>query len=250
VTADRAIGAVQRMIAGARSVLVLTGSGISAESGVPTFRGKGGVWEGADVMAVGSIDGFRKDPAKVWRFYNDRFTRYAGVEPNAAHAALTRLEARLAAEGGRFTLATQNIDGLHQAAGTGNVIELHGSGRHVRCTSCRYTGDLTQDMLDDLPTCPDCGALLRPNVVWFGESLPPGAMEAALEACGACDLFMTVGTSAVVQPAAGLIHLAAQAGARTIEVNLEVTPASGIVDISLRGRAGQLLPKIIDGDPA
>jgi len=234
------------ILAEAKTVAVLTGSGISAESGVPTFRGEGGVWEGVSVMEVGSIDGFRNNPERVWRFYNERFTKYSGVKPNAGHHALAQLEQRIVDAGGQFTLATQNIDGLHQMAGSQNVIELHGSGRHVRCTRCSYYDDLTLEMLAVLPRCPKCDAILRPDVVWFGESLPPGVIEAAVEACRACDVFMTVGTSAVVVPAAGLIQFAADFGARTIEVNLEATPASGIVDIALHGAAGDILPRLID----
>ena len=246
MTNDRDLKAACSILAEAKTIAVLTGSGISAESGVPTFRGEGGVWDGVSVMEVGSIEGFRKDPERVWRFYNERFTKYSGVKPNAGHDALAQLEQRIVDAGGRFTLATQNIDGLHQMAGSQNVIELHGSGRHVRCTRCSYYDDLTLEMLTALPTCPKCSAVIRPDVVWFGESLPPGAIEAAVEAGRTCDVFMTIGTSAVVVPAAGLIQLAAEAGARTIEVNLEATPASGIVDIALHGAAGDILPKLID----
>ena len=245
--ADIVLERAAAALAEAGSVAVLTGSGISAESGVPTFRGEGGVWEGVDVMELGSIEGFRKDPEKVWRFYNERFTKYSGAQPNAAHHALAGLEARIVEAGGQFTLATQNIDGLHQMAGSRNVIELHGSGRHVRCTQCRYYDSLTMAMLTTLPRCPKCDAILRPDVVWFGEGLPPGAMGAAVEACRACDVFMTVGTSAVVYPAAGLIQVAAQSGARTIEVNLEATQASGIMDLALHGPAGVVLPQLVDG---
>ena len=242
---DLELKAAQEIVAGAMSVVALTGSGISAESGVPTFRGEGGVWEGIDVMEVGSIEGFRKDPEMVWRFYGERFTKYSGVQPNVGHHALAELERRIVDAGGQFTLATQNIDGLHQMAGSRNVIELHGSGRHVRCTQCRYYDNLTLEMLTALPTCPKCNAMLRPDVVWFGEPLPPGAIEAAVEACQACDVFMTIGTSAVVYPAAGLIQAAAGAGARTIEVNLGATPASGIVDIALHGASGDILPTLV-----
>ena len=245
MTNDLELKAAHGILAKAKNVAVLTGSGISAESGVPTFRGEGGVWEGIDVMEVGSIEGFRTDPERVWRFYNERFTKYSGVKPNAGHDALARLEQRIVDAGGQFTLATQNIDGLHQMAGSQNVIELHGSGRHVRCTQCRYYDDLTLDMLTVLPTCPKCNAVLRPDVVWFGESLPTGAIGAAVEACRSCEVFMTIGTSAVVVPAAGLIQLAAETGARTIEINLEATPASGIVDIALHGASGDILPKLV-----
>ena len=242
---ERSIQAARQWLADAGSLAVLTGSGISAESGVPTFRGEGGVWEGADVMEVGSIEGFTKDPERVWRFYNERFTKYSGVGPNTGHHALARLEQRLIDAGGQFTLVTQNIDGLHQTAGSRNVIELHGSGRHVRCTQCRYYDDLTLDMLSALPTCPKCQAVLRPDVVWFGEGLPTGAIETAIEACRACEVFMTIGTSAVVHPAAGLIQMAVKAGARTIEINPEATAASDLVDLSLRGPAGDILPQLV-----
>lgn len=240
------IETARALLAEARYVAVLTGSGISAESGVPTFRGEFGLWEGQDVMKLASVEGFQKDPRAVWQFYNERLTKYAGVEPNPGHVALARLEQQVNDRGGRFALITQNIDGLHQLAGSSNVLELHGCGRLIRCTKCAYERDIDAAPLDDLPTCPACSAVLRPDVVWFGEGLPPGILEAASDASGSCDVFMTIGTSAVVYPAAALPPLAAQSGAKTIEVNPEPTPLTALMTLSLRGAAGDILPQLVD----
>jgi NAD-dependent deacetylase len=230
----------------ARRVAVLTGAGISAESGLATFRGGGGLWEGHRVEDVATPSAFRRDPQLVWRFYNLRRAALRTARPNPGHEALVRLEERLK---GGFTLITQNVDGLHRAAGSRNVLEVHGSLRHVRCTGCGTAGDRGTEPLDDLPHCPSCGGLLRPDVVWFEEALPEGVWRRAEQAALGCECFLVVGTSAVVYPAAGLVLLARDRGASVIEVNLERTPATGHADVSLFGPSGQVLPALLEKLP-
>jgi NAD-dependent deacetylase len=230
-------------LAEAKSVAVLTGAGVSAESGLATFRGADGLWEGHSILDVATPEGFQRDPALVWRFYNQRRTNLRAAQPNPGHRALVALEERFGSE--RFTLITQNVDGLHQAAGSRHVLELHGSIRVVRCTECDEETDRGTDPLDDMPKCA-CGGLLRPGVVWFHEMLPEATWaEAGRMACG-CDCFLVVGTSAVVYPAAGLIDAAARCGAHTIELNLAQTEASDRVDVSLFGPSGQVLPELVE----
>lgn len=235
----------------ATNVTVLTGAGVSAESGVPTYRGAGGgLWGGLRVEDWATPEGYARDRPRVWTWYSDRRVQLADVRPNAAHRALAELQRRLAARGGRATIVTQNIDALHQAAGAQDVLELHGSLLRIRCEQCMRREYVGCKPLEHGPTCPDCGAAMRPDVVWFGESLPMKVWHAAVDAAAACDVFITAGTSAVVYPAAGLLDVAKGRGARTIEVNLEATPASGAVDVSLLGRAGDVLPELLDGaDP-
>jgi NAD-dependent deacetylase len=236
---DRAAALLRR----AGRVAVLTGAGVSAESGVATFRGAGGLWEGHAVEDVATPEAFARDPALVWRFYNLRRSALAKVRPNPGHHALAQLEDRLA--GGAFTLVTQNIDGLHQAAGSRRVLELHGRLSRVRCTACSYLADRPGEALPDLPSCPECGALLRPDVVWFHEVLPHRVWRQACEETERCGCFLVVGTSAIVYPAAGLIRMARSAGAAVLEFNLERTAASSAADVSLFGPSGQLLPEVL-----
>jgi NAD-dependent deacetylase len=235
---DRAVAALRR----ARSVAVLTGAGVSAESGVATFRGAGGLWEGHRVEEVATPEAFARDPAFVWRFYHMRRANLRGIRPNPGHVALADLEGRF---GERFTLATQNIDGLHRAAGSRRVLELHGSLARVRCTGCGRVEDRGLEPLPELPTCDRCGSLLRPDVVWFHEMLPDDVWREAAHAAGTCDCFLVVGTSAVVYPAAGLAETARGSGAVVVEVNLEATPAGGRGGIGLYGPSGQLLPELV-----
>jgi NAD-dependent deacetylase len=241
---DAAIDRARAMLTTARRVAVLTGAGISAESGVPTYRGAGGLWAAFNSADVASAEGFARDPARVWTWHNERRMGLADVRPNAAHHALARIEEAMRARGGRFTLITQNIDGLHQAAGSSNVLELHGSILHVRCTACGAGRHVGFECVDALPRCDACGAAMRPDIVWFGEMLPQDVWREALDAATWADVLVTVGTSAVVYPAAGLVEMAAGNGARTIEVNLEPTGLSEAVDISLIGKAGDLLPRL------
>jgi NAD-dependent deacetylase len=240
-----AVGRAAVLLRGARRVAVLTGAGVSAESGVATFRGADGLWEGHDILDVATPSAFDRDPALVWRFYNQRRAGLGTVQPNPGHHALVRLEERLG--DGNFALVTQNVDGLHRAAGSRHVLELHGNLRRVRCTGCRILEDRGIEALADMPHCDGCGKLLRPDVVWFGEILPPEIWAAAEQAARACDCFLVVGTSAVVYPAAGLILIAKQHGAWVIEVNVARTDASSVADVGLYGPSGQILPQLLEG---
>jgi len=242
---DRKIHRARRLLASAQRLSILTGAGISAESGVVTFRQPGGLWETSPADQVATAEGFAADPAGVWRWYHDRRREMAAAQPNAAHVALAELERRVTARRGELTLITQNVDGLHAKAGSRNIIHVHGCLADVRCTRCEFRQRVGMGPIEDLPTCPHCQAVLRPDVVWFGEPLPADAWQAAVRACEACDLFLTIGTSASVYPAAGLIELAIDTGAKTIEINITPTPVSGLVDIALQGPAGEILPQIV-----
>jgi NAD-dependent deacetylase len=237
------------LLRSARSVAVLTGAGVSAESGVPTFRAADGLWEGHRIEEVATPFAFQRNPRLVWQFYNARRTNVRSVRPNPGHLALARLEDRF---GDRFTLVTQNVDGLHRAAGSRNLLEIHGSLHRTRCTGCGAVEDRGLEDLPELPTCGDCSALLRPDIVWFHEPLPEDVWERAALAALECDVFLVVGTSAVVYPAAGLIPVARGHGgskarpARVIEFNLEPTDASQLADVSVYGPSGQTLPKLLE----
>jgi NAD-dependent deacetylase len=233
----RAAAALRR----AERVAVLTGAGVSAESGVATFRGAGGLWEGHAVEEVATPEAFRRDPTLVWRFYNMRRTSMGSVRPNAGHRALAALEERW---GDSFALITQNIDGLHRLAGSRRVLELHGNLARVRCSRCKFHEDRGWQELPELPACPDCGHLLRPDVVWFHEMLPEDVWREAADVTAHCQCFLVVGTSAVVYPAAGLIDMARAVGATVIEVNLEPTGAN--VSLGLYGPSGEMLPQLVE----
>ena len=213
-------------------VLFFTGAGLSAESGIPTYRGAGGIWNEYDYEDYACQRAFDRDPHKVWEFHDRRRAAVAACEPNEGH--------QLIAATSGAVLVTQNIDGLHQRAGSGGVIELHGSLWRVRCDRC---GVVRPDL--DLPIDPrtcSCGACWRPDIVWFEDSLDPGVVAAAEQAVAGCDLLVAVGTSGVVYPAAGLPRLAA--GATRVEINPEETPVSGWYDLHLRGPASQMLRKL------
>lgn len=227
----------------ANKVAVMTGAGVSAESGVPTFRDANGLWEGHRVEEVATPEAFQRDPNLVWKFYNLRREKLWTVQPNPGHVALAEMEQRWTSE--RFTLSTQNIDGLHRAAGSVNVLELHGNLARVRCTVCSYLEERVGENLEPLPTCPECQSLIRPDVVWFNEMLPQDVWQKAAEASGECDCFLVVGTSAVVYPAAGLVDLAQQFGAKVIEINPKATPVTSRVDVSIQGKSGEVLPQIV-----
>lgn len=231
-----------KLLAKAGSVAVLTGAGISAESGIPTFRGLGGLWNGRDPMSLATPQAFAANPALVWEFYNWRRELVARAEPNPGHQALAKLAGKLT----RFTLVTQNVDRLHQRAGSRDVLELHGNLFEVRCTGCSRTFNRDGEALPPLPHCDACGQLLRPGVVWFGETLPPAVWEAAEVAVRQARLLLVVGTSAVVYPAAGLVATAQNAGGAVIEINLEPTPISDEVDLVLQGKAAAILPLLTD----
>ena len=229
----------------ARSVAVLTGAGISAESGIPTFRGPGGLWNNYRPEDLATPQAFARDPKLVWEWYDMRRQRVAAAQPNAGHRALAKLESHAP----NFNLITQNVDGLHRAAGNRNIIELHGNLWLLRCVSCGRQEENRCLPLSPLPPQCTCGGLMRPGVVWFGEALPADAIRLAVLAAEKCDVFLVCGTSAVVYPAASLPERAMAAGARVIEVNLEKTPFSQFAHISLRGKCGELLPRIIRVPP-
>jgi NAD-dependent deacetylase len=230
-------------IATARRVVVLTGAGVSAESGIPTFRGAGGLWRSFRAEDLATSEAFARDPRTVWEWYDWRRGLVAAAHPNAAHVALVELEHRCDS----FTLVTQNVDGLHHAAGTRNLIELHGSLWTLRCSRCGAEHIDRTVPLPELPPRCVCGAWERPGVVWFGESLPVGALERATDLVRCADLLLLVGTSAVVWPAAGLGEVALAARIPVIEVNPEATPYSGRV-LGLRGPAAVLLPALLARD--
>jgi NAD-dependent deacetylase len=241
---EEALDRAAELLIRAERVAVLTGAGVSAESGVATFRGAGGLWEGHRVEDVATPFAFERDPTLVWSFYNARRAGLRSVRPNPGHAALVAIEERL--QRGAFALITQNVDGLHRLAGSQNVLEIHGSIARVRCTGCGRVEDRGAEELPDLPTCDECGKLLRPNVVWFYEALPEDIWQQAERAAASCHCFLVVGTSAIVYPAAGLVETARATGARVIEVNLAPTPASEMADIGLYGPSGQVLPRLVE----
>jgi NAD-dependent deacetylase len=239
---DRLRSALDR----APAVCVLTGAGASAESGVPVYRGSKGIAEALSAADVATPEAFAGDPERVWAWYNDRRRQLAEIRPNAGHLALARLQQRIDAAGAdRFHLVTQNVDGLHQAAGSRDVIELHGNLWKTRCTACGQVADATGRLFDGVPRCPQCSAPSRPHVVWFGEMLPQEVWARALRAASGSEVFMAVGTSAVVQPAASLVHVAADAGATTVEINPEATANTPWVDVSLVGKSGDILPRLV-----
>jgi len=239
------INAVAARIAAARALACMTGAGVSAESGVPTFRDAGGLWEGHRPEEVATPQAFARDPQLVWRFYRERRRGLLNVKPNPAHTALVELERRFP----HFALITQNVDGLHPIAGSRQVIALHGDIWIDRCTRCGFERRATTVDEDD-PICTRCSQPARPGVVWFGEMLPPGAIETAVQAAQDCDVMLVVGTSSVVEPAASLAHLAKGGGATVIEINLEPTPLTPFADFALHGPAGVILPEIIAALPA
>ena len=227
---------------GAYSDAVLTGSGISAESGVPTFRdAQTGLWARYDPMELATPEAFTRDPRLVWEWYAWRRKLVEGASPNPGHEALAELERHVP----EFTLITQNVDGLHRRAGSQRVIELHGN---IMRSICSREGVVAEPRGDDPevpPTCLRCGAILRPDVVWFGETLPQKELEEAFMAAHNCDLFFSIGTSSLVQPAASLPFEALRGGVSVVEVNSDETPLTRHVEYGLRGRAGEVLPALV-----
>ena len=225
----------------ARHVCVLTGAGVSAESGVPTFRdAQEGLWAKYRPEDLATPEAFLADPGLVWRWYRWRRDVVAGVDPNAGHVALARLEKLVP----RLTLITQNVDNLHQRAGSAEVIEFHGNIFDDRCFAegTRHTGDEAHE----IPTCPECGSPLRPGVVWFGEAIPEGALDESCAAAADCDVFLSIGTSAAVYPAAGLADIARKQGAMLIEINPEPSMRAASFDFALAGKSGEILPELVE----
>ncbi len=227
----------------AQRVTVLTGAGISAESGVPTFRDAlTGLWAQYDPQELATPQAFRRDPKLVWEWYQWRRELVGTAAPNPGHYALAEIERRVP----HFTLITQNVDGLHQQAGSAKVIELHGNIARYKCFDDGQLVETWPETGEVPPRCPRCGGYLRPDVVWFGEMLPPRALEAAYSASSEADLLLTVGTSSIVQPAASLPVEAAYRGATTVEVNPAETPISALMTYTLRGPSGVILPALLN----
>jgi NAD-dependent deacetylase len=241
VTSPNISAELRRRFDDAKSVLVLTGAGVSAESGVPTFRGGGNsaVWKGLpfDVISSGAM--LERNLPAVWEWFDYRRDVLRALEPNPAHQAIASWQERFA----DLTLVTQNVDGLHQRAGSRNVVELHGNIWRARCTVCRLVHEIPME--GDRPeACEECGNTLRPDVVLFGEMLPPGAFEFALERASRCELCFVIGTSGLVYPAASLPEVAKSSGAFVYEINPEPTPLSSLCDEVIMGKAGEVLPRI------
>ncbi len=245
------------LLAGARRVCVLSGAGVSAESGVPTFRGEDGLWKSHSPQELATPQAFGRDPRLVWEWYEWRRERIRGCRPNPGHEAL----ARFALESGKVRIVTQNVDGLHEeaartAAGGGDPspalpLELHGSIFRVRCTRCSYQvphrEPLTTSTPEELPRCPVCSSLLRPDVVWFGEALDPGILSEAFEEARISQVCIVVGTSALVHPAASVPLATRDAGGSILEVNPTQTPLTHLARFSLQGAAGEILPELLRG---
>ena len=233
--------AVKARLNAAQSITVLTGAGMSADSGVPTFRGPDSLWRNFRAEDLASPSAFVRDPRLVWEWYNWRRELIATKRPNAAHVALAELERRV----GHFRLITQNVDGLHRLAGSEKLSEIHGNIWMVRCTGCGRIEENRTVPLPLLPYCSACGALLRPHIVWFGESLATEDITRSYEALESCELLLIIGTSGIVYPAASFAPVAKAHGAFVVELNLEATPNSEIVDVGFTGRANDLVPELL-----
>ena len=232
---------VREWLKQARSVAVLTGAGVPAESGIPTFRGNNGLWKQHRAEDLATPGAFGRDPKLVWEWYDWRRGLIAEAKPNPGHYALAALEERTP----KFTLITQNVDGLHESAGSRNVLGLHGSIWILRCVSCGHEMEDRRTPLPEIPPRCECGALLRPGVVWFGEALASEVWRPAEIAARTADVFLVIGTSAAVYPAAGLAQIAKSSGARVVEINIAETGLSQQIDEFLEGPSGKLLPSLI-----
>jgi len=241
---DSSIATLSERLNRCHRVTVLTGAGVSAASGIPTFRGPGGLWRQHRPEQLATPAAFSRDPQLVWEWYAWRRSLVADCKPNRAHEVLASWSRRFET----FACVTQNVDGLHERAGTRGVARFHGSIWELQCwrrcedSPARWRND-DVPFPDLPPQCPHCGGLARPGVIWFGESIDPAVVEQSLTAT-TCDLFLTIGTSALVHPAAGLVHEAKRRGAFTAELNLDTTPASGQVDLAIHGPAEQLLDQV------
>ena len=236
------LGIVKERLAAARSITILTGAGISADSGVPTFRGTDGLWRNFRAEDLATPEAFERDPRLVWEWYNWRRELIATKQPNDAHKAIAELERRCP----DFWLITQNVDGLHQEAGSRKLSEIHGNLWTVRCTACGMITNNHDVPIAILPSCARCGSLLRPHIVWFGESLFTDDLDCCSRALTRCDVLLVIGTSGIVYPAAGFTSVAKEAGAFVAEINPDSTPQSSLVDVSLQGRAKDLVPLLFD----
>lgn len=242
---DRATDAILHAVDAGLPIVSLTGAGISEESGIPTFRGESGIWREHDPETVASYEGFRRDPRLVWQFHERLREMCRDAAPNPAHMALAWLQ-RALGERCDMPVITQNIDGLHQRAGTREVIELHGNAHRARCERCGAMIERLPDTLEELPPRCDCGGMLRPDVVWFGEQLPRDALERAQRWAEGAGVMLVIGTSCTVQPAASLPIVALRSDATVIEVNPELTAASAVVQVTLRGPAGEVMAELAE----
>lgn len=227
-------------IISAKKIVFVTGAGISQESGIPTFRGKDGLWKKYDAMKLATINAFHSNPKLVWEWYEDRRRAILDARPNPGHFAIADLE-----EFFEVIIATQNIDGLHQRAGSKNVLELHGSIIRIKCISCEYSQDVIKNFEQIPPYC-KCGSILRPDVVWFGEPLPTNVLSKAIDEASTCDVMVVAGTSLLVSPANTLPIYAKQNNAILIEINPEETSMSSYMDISIRDSSANSLPKLVN----
>jgi NAD-dependent deacetylase len=232
---------LKEKLTAAHAIVVLTGAGISADSGVPTFRGADGLWRNYRAEDLATPEAFARNPRLVWEWYNWRRELIATKRPNPAHEALAELERR----GQPFWLITQNVDGLHRAAGSRKLSEIHGNIWMVRCTHCGLTEENRDVPIAVLPACRRCAGLLRPHIVWFGEALDPQDLARCAAVLQRCDVFLVIGTSGAVYPAAGFVFTAKEAGAFVAEINLDETPQTDLVDLSLRGRAKEIVPLLM-----
>ena len=239
---DMIRGTALRLVHSRKSV-ALTGAGISAGSGIPTFRGSQGLWSKYDPAEYADIDAFMRNPAKVWVMIKELLDVITSARPNPAHIALAELEGM----GLLSSVITQNVDNLHQRAGSKNVIEYHGNNERFYCLECQARYSLKDFSLKEMPPRCRCGGIIRPDVVFFGEPIPLKALISAEAEARSCELMLVVGTSAIVYPAANLPYLAKAAGAKVVEVNLEETPLTGYIsDYILKGSAGEILPIIVE----
>lgn len=226
----------------AESVAVFTGAGISAESGVPTFRGNDGIWKKFKPEELANLDSFMRNPELVWEWYKQRKVIIASIQPNAGHVALAEMEQRFR----EFSVITQNIDNLHRRAGSKTVYELHGNIERNYCLGCGKQFPDAEVMAGaNVPRCHSCGGLIRPDVVWFGELLPTDQWDKSDEAARHSEIFLSIGTSGVVYPAASLPMIARRAGAYVVEINLERTDLSDAADEVILGRSGEILPQLL-----
>ncbi|MCK4384819.1 MAG: NAD-dependent deacylase [candidate division Zixibacteria bacterium] len=233
--------ALKSLLSKETKVVVLTGAGISAESGVPTFRGEDGLWKKFRPEELATFDAFMANPELVWEWYEYRRKIIEEIKPNPAHLALVEFQNHFE----KFDLITQNVDGLHQQAGSKNVVELHGNIKRNKCIRCGAKYETLEKTIKDIPPKCQCGGNIRPDVVWFGEMLPQDALNYAFGVSSDCDLFLSVGTSAVVHPAASLPMIAEKNGAYVVEANIEPTEISRLVDESLIGKAGEIMPLLV-----
>lgn len=244
---ENEISKAYELITEAKNIAVLSGAGISAESGIPTFRGDGGLWNNYRPEELATPKAFFENPELVWQWYDWRRSLMKKAEPNAGHFALTELQRQKE----KFTLISQNVDGLHQKAGTQDIIEIHGNLWEIRCTECGRIEKNYEVPLPELPPrCGACKEIMRPNIVWFGEIIPMQVIDKCIFAIEESDLLLIIGTSGLVEPAASFGMMAMQKQIPVIEINLDQTPNTGLYDISIKAKSGELLPLLVESGTA